>query len=125
MNNMTDHYATLGIPRDAGTDAIAKAWRQAASQHHPDKGGDVEKFRAARAAFECLMERESRAAHDAKLAGPQSSAPPITQRTYDEALKISGAFKGAAICPVCDGSKEVRIAQDGGFWSRKPCPACS
>jgi curved DNA-binding protein CbpA len=41
---MTDHYATLGVPRTATADEIKKTYRKLASQHHPDKGGDTRKF---------------------------------------------------------------------------------
>ena len=31
-----DYYALLGVPRDAGDDAIKKAFRTLAREHHPD-----------------------------------------------------------------------------------------
>ena len=31
-----DHYATLGVPPDATTAQIKKAYRKLARQHHPD-----------------------------------------------------------------------------------------
>lgn len=39
---MTDHYDTLGVPRDADAQAIKKAYRKASSAAHPDKGGSDE-----------------------------------------------------------------------------------
>ena len=33
---VTDYYATLGVPPDATTAAIKKAYRKLARQHHPD-----------------------------------------------------------------------------------------
>jgi len=38
-------YTTLGIPKDSQQDAIKKAFRRQAMEHHPDKGGDPEKVR--------------------------------------------------------------------------------
>ena len=39
-----DHYATLGVPPDATTAQIKKAYRKLARQHHPDTNpGDPER----------------------------------------------------------------------------------
>lgn len=125
---MTDHYATLGVPRDAPADVIVRAWREAASIHHPDKGGDAEKFRAARIAYATLMNRELRAAHDKEIAAPQkASSVTISNSDFVEMSLAPYAGKWAedpAACPICDGAREVRLAQDG-FWIRKKCPACT
>ena len=39
-----DHYDVLGVPADASSTAIKKAFRAAALEHHPDKGGDAAVF---------------------------------------------------------------------------------
>lgn len=125
---MTDHYATLGVPRDAPTDVIVRAWREAASLHHPDReGGDAEKFRAARIAYATLMNRELRAAHDLEIAAPQGVTSIISNDDFVAMSMVPSAGKWAqdpASCPCCDGAREVRLAQDG-FWIRKKCPACA
>jgi hypothetical protein len=51
---MTDHYATLGVARNATQDEIKRAFRKLASQHHPDKGGDTQKFQEIQAAYDTL-----------------------------------------------------------------------
>lgn len=61
---MTDHYATLGVPRTATPDEIKRAFRKLASQHHPDKGGDTAKFQAIQAAYDTLGDAAKRAAYD-------------------------------------------------------------
>jgi curved DNA-binding protein len=61
---MTDHYATLGVPRTAAADEIKRAFRKLASQHHPDKGGDTAKFQAIQAAYDTLGDADKRAAYD-------------------------------------------------------------
>jgi curved DNA-binding protein CbpA len=41
-----DPYQILGVPRDASTADIKKAYRKLVHQHHPDKGGgDDAKFK--------------------------------------------------------------------------------
>lgn len=37
------YYDELGVAKDASQDDIKKAYRKAAIQHHPDRGGDPEK----------------------------------------------------------------------------------
>lgn len=61
---MTDHYATLGVPRTATADEIKRAFRRLASQHHPDKGGDTQKFQAIQAAYAVLGDEAQRQAYD-------------------------------------------------------------
>jgi len=61
---MTDHYSTLGIQRGASTDDIKKAYRKMASQHHPDKGGDTEKFQQIEEAYRTLSDDNTRSQYD-------------------------------------------------------------
>jgi len=61
---MTDHYQTLGVDRNATPDDIKRAYRRMASQHHPDKGGDKNKFQEIQAAYETLSDPQRRAQHD-------------------------------------------------------------
>jgi len=50
---MPDHYATLGVAKSATEDEIKRAFRRLASQHHPDKGGDTQKFQEYRPLTMC------------------------------------------------------------------------
>ena len=61
---MTDHYAALGVPRTATADEIKRAFRRLASQHHPDKGGDTQKFQAIQAAYATLGDEQKRSEYD-------------------------------------------------------------
>ena len=61
---MTDHYASLGVPRTATAAEIKQAFRKLASQHHPDKGGDTAKFQAIQAAYAVLGDEQKRAEYD-------------------------------------------------------------
>ena len=61
---MSDHYATLGVPRTATPDEIKRAFRKLASQHHPDKGGDTRKFQEIQAAYDTLGDAVKRADYD-------------------------------------------------------------
>jgi molecular chaperone DnaJ len=61
---MTDYYAALGVPRTATADEIKRAFRRLASQHHPDKGGDTQKFQAIQEAYATLGDEQKRAEYD-------------------------------------------------------------
>ena len=61
---MTDYYATLGVSKTATADEIKRAFRRLASQHHPDKGGDTQKFQAIQAAYATLGDDQRRAEYD-------------------------------------------------------------
>ena len=39
------YYEILGVEKNATQREIKKAWRKLARQHHPDRGGDPEKFK--------------------------------------------------------------------------------
>lgn len=55
-----DNYKILGVERTASKDEVKKAYRNLAKQHHPDVGGNVEKFREINQAYEKLMMRFGR-----------------------------------------------------------------
>ena len=61
---MTDYYAALGVPKTATADDIKRAFRRLASQHHPDKGGDTQKFQAIQQAYATLSDDQKRAEYD-------------------------------------------------------------
>lgn len=49
-----DYYSTLGLKRGASDDDIKKAYRKLAMKHHPDRGGDQNKFKEISTAYEAL-----------------------------------------------------------------------
>jgi molecular chaperone DnaJ len=65
---MRDYYEILNVARDADADAIKKAYRQLALQHHPDRNNGSkeaeERFREATEAYEILRDPDKRAAYD-------------------------------------------------------------
>lgn len=61
---MTDFYSTLGIDRSADSETIKRAYRKLAAQHHPDRGGDTNKFQEIQAAYDTLSDPQRRAEYD-------------------------------------------------------------
>lgn len=64
QNSSSTPYNVLGVTPDASTDDIKKAYRKAALKHHPDKGGDEEKFKEISKAYETLSDPEKRKLYD-------------------------------------------------------------
>jgi len=62
-----NYYDVLNVPRDSSVDDIKKAYKKKALEHHPDKGGDTEKFKECSAAHETLTDVQKRAAYDSSL----------------------------------------------------------
>merc|ERR1719440_1030216 len=60
----TKFYKLLEVDKSASTAEIKKAYRKMAVQHHPDKGGDPEKFKEITRAYEVLSDSDKRAKYD-------------------------------------------------------------
>ena len=59
-----DLYGVLGVSRDAETNEIRKAFLKLSKVHHPDKGGDMEKFKEIQEAHEVLTDERKRQVYD-------------------------------------------------------------
>lgn len=62
-----DYYSTLGLKRNASEQEIKKAYRSMAMKHHPDRGGDEQKFKDVSAAYEVLNDPEKKKMFDAGI----------------------------------------------------------
>lgn len=62
---MTDGlYQVLGVSKGADAREIKKAYFDLAKQHHPDKGGNVEKFKEIQGAYDVLSDDSKRRMYD-------------------------------------------------------------
>lgn len=59
-----DYYKILGVARDCTEMEIKKAYRKESLIHHPDKGGDEEKFKLVAEAFSVLSDPQRRHRYD-------------------------------------------------------------
>jgi len=62
--NTTKLYETLNVPKGSDPKAIKKAYRKLAMTHHPDKGGNADKFKEITKAYEILSDPEKRKVYD-------------------------------------------------------------
>ena len=88
---MQDHYAVLGLGSSATAEEIRKAFRQKASQYHPDRNTDAQapaRFRAVQQAYEVLTDEARRQAYDDNrrrnlLDNPAETAREIWKAYFD------------------------------------------
>lgn len=59
-----DYYQVLGVNKSANQDEIKKAFRKLAHEHHPDKGGNADKFKEANEAYQVLGNEQKRKQYD-------------------------------------------------------------
>ena len=91
---MSEHYAALGLKSDAKLADIKKAFRQKASQFHPDRNSDPDapaRFREVQEAYDVLSDDDKRKAYDDNrrrnlLDDPAQTAGEIWQSYFQQVL---------------------------------------
>ncbi len=91
---MSEHYAALGLKSDATLADIKKAFRQKASQFHPDRNSDPDapaRFREVQEAYDVLSDDDKRKAYDDNrrrnlLDDPAQTAREIWQGYFQQLL---------------------------------------
>jgi DnaJ family protein A protein 2 len=148
-----DHYATLGITRYADNVQIKKAYHSLALQHHPDKGGDVEKFKCINEAYETLSDPNKRSIYDNVpiLSMSKRRKSPLYTKTIkvdlidlynglnsivfldenfqcDICLGVGTTIQNPPKCVQCSGSGFVVMTHHLAFLVHKtqiPCTKCN
>jgi DnaJ-class molecular chaperone len=91
---VSEHYAALGLKSDATLSDIKKAFRQKASQFHPDRNSDPDapaRFRKVQEAYDVLSDDDKRKAYDDNrrrnlLDDPAQTAREIWQGYFQQVL---------------------------------------
>lgn len=100
----TDPRDVLGLPQSFTDEQLRRAWLAAAERHHPDRGGDREKFEQARAAFECLRDPERRRQVEDGHFDFEAFVEQISSRVVD------------SIPDLKEMREQARMARSGGDW---------
>lgn len=130
------YYETLGVSQGASQDEIKKAYRKLVMVHHPDKGGDPEKFKKIGQAYEVLSDPERRARYDQfGTDEPQMQGP----NPADISQMFSQMFGGGG-GPMGGGGRDpnrhhtIELTLEQVFTGTdktikvpvvKPCPGCA
>ena len=70
-----DYYKVLGVSDSSTEKEIKAAYRKLSKQHHPDSGGDEEKFKEVSAAWDVLGDTPKRKEYDeVRRLGPVGQA---------------------------------------------------
>ncbi|NDK31366.1 J domain-containing protein [Nesterenkonia haasae] len=101
--NEPDFYTVLGVAPDAEPQVIRAAYRRAAREHHPDRGGTAERFHQIQAAWDVLGSPENRAQYDRRRrqtgSAPSAATPAPTEEGTGFTYSRSAAARGAGPRP--------------------------
>jgi molecular chaperone DnaJ len=67
---MENYYDILGVTETSTPDEIKKSYRKLAMEHHPDKGGNEDKFKKISEAYDTLSDDNKRAQYDNNRKNP-------------------------------------------------------
>ena len=140
QNNVQDneYYNILGVSRNSNLKDIKKAYWKLARVHHPDKGGDEEKFKEINLAYEILSDAAKRAKYDkfGKQGLNQNDFDPFQffdffkqnqhkTKTHIISVSLEDLYRGKILklkvnkhktCDKCSGN--------GGIGNYKTCYLC-
>ena len=113
-----DYYALLGVPRNATTAEVRKAFRGKALEQHPDRGGDEESFRLLSKAYDVLSDAERRKYYD-RTGRPERTAEDdfldgFGKKTADTPKRD----ESAALAQRLDASRDESHAKSFEAWMR-------
>ncbi len=148
-----DYYRILGVPEDADTEVIKRAYRRRVKELHPDRAGPeaTRAFQEVQEAYEVLRDPVKRAVYDAQKrrarmsAGTHFTATARTDTVFhfgrlqilpehrqqsgiyggglDVYLQPHEAITGTRVHWSVDVELPCRFCGDG-FWASPHCPLC-
>ena len=131
-------WEVLGVPEGSDENTVKKAYKKLAMKHHPDKGGDPEKFKEIQTAYDKIIKGEPEMEQNGMNFDPFSMFGQFFQQqkqkqVHDIHIKLEVAYKGHEInlrvsddevcnfckCEVCRGNGNIQL---GPF--EQMCPKC-
>lgn len=119
-------YEELGVPKNASPEEIKAAHRKAVKDHHPDRGGDKEKFQHIQLAYDTLKDKDRRERYDRTgETGHAQASDPVIQaiatifhgmiaEMLNEGLDIETSDIGTVAKDAMDRKRdEIRIEREG------------
>ena len=106
--SMDNFYNTIGVNETATQDEIKKAYRKLAIEHHPDKGGDENKFKKISEAYDTLGDEIKRSQYDNQRQNPFNNMGGGGFNPFEDLFK--GAFHTQRRRTVPDKVIEVQIS---------------
>lgn len=91
-----DPYTVLGVSRIATADEVKRAFHRLAHQHHPDKGGNAEKFKECSAAY-AEINRYIASGYHAGPTAPRQEAPFKDNPAWADLRRRAGATASAHV----------------------------
>lgn len=111
-----DYYAVLGVEAGADARALRAAYRKAAREHHPDRGGSAETFHQVQTAWEVLGSESSRRRYDQRRGAGSAATPDSSQ---PEASESAGEGAGFTYTRSAAANSAPRNGQGRGSSRRR------
>ena len=99
-------YEILNLEKkgESSAEEIKKAYRKAALCHHPDKGGDAEKFKAVSVAHSILGDQEKKGVYDETGDVDEAEEGDINEKNFSEwDIEVGDKIAQAVLTPVMAG----------------------
>jgi len=100
-----DYYSILGVQKDASDKDLKTAYKKASMQHHPDRGGDENKFKEINEAYSTLKDPQKRGMYDHQQNGGGQGFNFNTQNMED----IFGAMFGQRRQQQRNPNRTIRV----------------
>ena len=101
MNIHYNPYAVLGVHRGSTDEEIKEAYLRLAMEHHPDRGGDVDKFHTFSTANRSIRTDDNRDALEKLMAFTCQPCPACNCKGYKK--KLVNRKPVHIACEVCEG----------------------
>jgi len=88
-----NHFATLGLRTGASHEVVRSAWASACIRHHPDKGGDAQKFIQVTEAYRALVGTEAVVTQTPPKALTYEASPAALRAQLNEANEVVRALE--------------------------------